>query len=278
MENFLRKNILVIGLGAILLLVSAFFLNFYRSTDLNGISYWGQFGDYLGGILNPIFGLISVVMVSMTLQLQIKSNNKQDFENQFFALLGLYNSVLQSIDRHSRRDGMTRNGRDCFCIFYRDILKKAKDSNITLSDAYIAFYHNRGWEIEHYFRTVYHMFKHVRDGNISGLIKEEEKKKYYDLIKSQLSQHELVLLWFNTQSEHKGNWDALINDPHAVPFEHLNKGLLTNAHLTDPHPNGTDQQQPNKAPRSSQRKQPQRKQPQTPGQETSPPENKPQAN
>lgn len=243
MENFLRKHILKVGSSAIALLVSAFFLKFYQSKDFDGVAYWGQFGDYIGGILNPIFGLISVVMVSVTLQLQIKSNNKQDFENQFFALLGLYTSVLQSIDRDDRRSGVKKSGRDCFFIFYHDILKIAKGSSITLSDAYVFFFSDRGWEIEHYFRTVYHMFKHVRDGNINGLITENEKKKYYDLIKSQLSQYELVLLWFNTESEHKGNWGALINDNHAVPFEHLNKTLLKNSHLTAQAPINTDQQQ-----------------------------------
>jgi hypothetical protein len=71
----------------------------------------------------------------------------------------------------------------------------------------------------------------VRDAAESGLVEQEDKKKYYDLIKSQISQYELVLLWLNTQSEHKGKWDQIILDAAAEPFEHLNKSLLNNAHL-----------------------------------------------
>ena len=97
--------------------------------------------------------------------------------------------------------------------------------------AYPVFLQRRGWELQHYFRTVYHLFKHVKDGHSAGLVVDQEKKKYYDLIKSQISQYELILLWLNTQGQHKGNWDSLILDLHADPFEHLDKGLISKANL-----------------------------------------------
>lgn len=227
----ISKHPFYIGISAILVLLIAFFINFRKQDISTSAAEWGQFGDYLGGILNPIFGLISVVIISATLQIQIRSSRKQEFDNQFFALLTLYDSVLQSIDRHSSRDGSVRKGRDCFYLFYRDIVKISEKNKVPLSVAYSSFLEVRGWEIEHYFRTVYHLFKHVRDGQSSSLVSESEKKKYYDLIKSQISQHELILLWLNTQSQHKGKWDQLISDSHADPFEHLNKSLLNNTHL-----------------------------------------------
>lgn len=227
----ISKHPFYIGISAILILIIAFLINFRTENIPVDISKWGQFGDYLGGMLNPIFGLISVVIISVTLQLQIRSSRKQEFDNQFFSLLTLYDSVLQSIDRHSSRNGSVRKGRDCFYLFYKDIVRISVKAKVPINVAYSSFLEARGWEIEHYFRTVYHLFKHVKDGQSSGLVFENEKKKYYDLIKSQISQHELILIWLNTQSQHKGKWDALIADSHADPFEHLNKALLNNTHL-----------------------------------------------
>lgn len=227
----ISKHPFYFGVIAIFTLLLAFILNFRKLDISSSVSEWGQFGDYLGGILNPIFGLISVVIISATLQSQVRAARKQEFDNQFFSLLSLYDSVLQSIDRHSSRDGSVRKGRDCFYLFYKDIVRISEKNKVPLSVAYLSFLEVRGWEIEHYFRTVYHLFKHVKDGQTASLVEESEKKKYYDLIKSQISQHELILLWLNTQSQHKGKWDALISDSHADPFEHLNKSLLNNTHL-----------------------------------------------
>lgn len=219
------------GLAAIGFLLLAFVLNFRKLDISSSVAEWGQFGDYLGGLLNPIFGFISVVIISATLRTQVRASKKQEFDNQFFSLLTLYDSVLQSIDRHSSRDGSVRKGRDCFYLFYREIVRISQKNNVSINIAYLAFLESRGWEIEHYFRTTYHLFKHVKDGHAASLVAESEKKKYYDLIKSQISQHELVLIWLNTQSQHKGKWDTLINDPHCDPFEHINKSLLNNTHL-----------------------------------------------
>lgn len=227
----IAKHPFYLGIAAIATLLTAFVLNFRKFDISNSVAEWGQFGDYLGGILNPIFGLISVVIIAATLQSQVRAARKQEFDHQFFSLLNLYDSVLQSIDRHSSRDGSVRKGRDCFYLFYKDIVRISEKNKVPLNVAYSSFLEVRGWEIEHYFRTVYHLFKHVRDGQAASLVEESEKKKYYDLIKAQISQHELILLWLNTQSQHKGKWDFLIADTHADPFEHLNKGLLNNIHL-----------------------------------------------
>ena len=170
------KHPFYIGLAAIFFLAAAFMVNFRTENIPIDISKWGQFGDYLGGVLNPIFGLMSVVIISVTLQLQIKSSKKQVFDNQFFSLLSLYDSVLQSIDRHSSRDGSVKKGRDCFYLFYRDIVRLSIEAKVPLNVAYSSFLETRGWEIEHYFRTIYHLFKHVKDGQASGLVAENEKK------------------------------------------------------------------------------------------------------
>jgi len=213
------------GVGAIAGLLFAFALNFRKTDISSSVAEWGQFGDYIGGLLNPIFGLISVVLVAATLRSQTQAASRQGFESQFFSLLNLHDSVLQSIDRRMK-DKTIKRGRDCFQLFYRKIVRISEQDKVPMATAYQRFLEKDGWEIEHYFRTVYHMFKHVKDNHRAIQASETEQKRYYDLIKSQLSQYELVLLWFNVQSINRGNWEAILTEPQAKPFEHLNKANL----------------------------------------------------
>lgn len=213
------------GIATILALLTIFCVNFRKMDVSETAAEWGQFGDYMGGLLNPIFGLISVVLIAATLKSQTQAAKLQAFDNQFYSLLSLHNSVLQSIDR-KMDDKTVKYGRDCFKLFYRKIVNISQKDRVSMTTAYQRFLEKDGWEIEHYFRTVYHLFKHVKDGGLDIDASDGQKKRYYDLIKSQISQYELVLLWFNAQSINKGNWDVILGESIAKPFEHLNKTHL----------------------------------------------------
>lgn len=92
---------------------------------------WGQFGDFLGGALNPLFGFLSVLALLVTLVLQsrelrlstkelrnsskaLKGQNKaighQSFEQTFFAWLNNYHELLQSVSTADAVTGV-RSGR-----------------------------------------------------------------------------------------------------------------------------------------------------------------------
>ncbi len=47
--------------------VIAYFIAF-RERPLGGPEEWGQLGDYLGGVINPVVGIVTVVLVVMTLR------------------------------------------------------------------------------------------------------------------------------------------------------------------------------------------------------------------
>ncbi|WP_302356714.1 putative phage abortive infection protein [Alcaligenes sp. YSL9] len=223
--NMLIRYPFRFGVSAIVVLLGAFALNFRKADISNAVAEWGQFGDYMGGLLNPIFGLISVVLVAATLRSQTQAAKLQAFEHQFFTLLSLHDSVLQSIDR-KMKDKTVIYGRDCFRLFYRKIVSISQKDRVPLTTAYQRFLEMDGWEIEHYFRTVYHLFKYVKDQGAEIGAAAVQRKRYYDLIKSQLSQYEIVLLWLNVEGVNRGNWDSVLADSEAKPFEHLNKGNL----------------------------------------------------
>jgi len=95
------KGWLVIA-GAVLLFVIACVAGTYVSVfSANLISdqeKWGQFGDYFGGVLNPILSFFALITLLITLHIQLSANKDGDRrhheqlrEQRFFQLVGLMN-------------------------------------------------------------------------------------------------------------------------------------------------------------------------------------------
>ncbi|MFQ1931378.1 putative phage abortive infection protein [Aeromonas veronii] len=231
MKKFIKKNIgfvvFILCIAPLVFSISVFCFNFKDRKIPIGIEKWGQLGDYLGGTLNPIFGFISVLLVALTLRMQIKSSQKQEFENQFFSILNFYQNIIYSIDLIDK-DGKITKGRDCLRVFFIRIEKRrcSRNRNNSIMNEYDLFLEERSWELEHYFRTVYQLFRHVKDGFDEKQIDQKDAKKYYDLIKSQLSSYELGLLNLNCNSRYKGRWEDIVKDPIACPFEHISDKVM----------------------------------------------------
>jgi uncharacterized membrane protein len=136
---------IILGGFCILLLAfsTLFIYKFYVTFD--GVIFpstkaradWGTFGDYFGGVLNPIFGFASFLALLVTIIYQakelklsrteleltrnelahsataLKNQNKaielQSFEQTFFSWLNTYRSILSSIeDSESNSNGRTQ--------------------------------------------------------------------------------------------------------------------------------------------------------------------------
>lgn len=55
--------------------MGAYYLNFGIDGDISQkTDIWGQFGDYLGGVLNPILSFISIYLLINSLSLQHRAN------------------------------------------------------------------------------------------------------------------------------------------------------------------------------------------------------------
>lgn len=127
LEKWLSENSLTI-LGTILflavtsaVLVIGFYVAYFRSFAIEvNAEPWGQFGDFFGGTLNPIFGFLSVMALLAALVIQsrelkvsseelrnsalaLNAQNKaiahQSFEQTFFSWLGNYRDMLGSISQ-----------------------------------------------------------------------------------------------------------------------------------------------------------------------------------
>lgn len=106
--SFARKHPLVVVIGIMLVVFSFYFAKFHNGfSDTNGD--WGTFGDYVGGILNPVIASFAFYLIAKTYELQeteLKETRKllkvstdaQNKQVKLAVLTALFNSNLTRID------------------------------------------------------------------------------------------------------------------------------------------------------------------------------------
>jgi hypothetical protein len=239
-----------IFLGVILLFATNYLVfMFYLKPEDRGVN-----GDMFGAV-NALFsglafaGLIVAILLQkdeLTLQreelkftrdefrgqkeqmeLQNETLRKQNFENTFFALLKLQNDLVSSIDISSGGDVLV--GRDCFSSFYRSFRNNFSraDTNHSLTEllkiheAYRSTYNNRQGDLGHYFRNLYNLVKFVHTAEVSN------KKFYANLVRAQLSNQELQMLFYNCLSPNGSEKFKPLIEEYAL-LKNLPEDLLCN--------------------------------------------------
>ena len=221
--NKSRKFVAVI-FGLVITGYISWFL-FYNNAPLSvKSSDWGAFGDFVGGILNPLVAFsafywltVSVVIqkeeLSKTTYALIEASNaqkeqaitqsRQRFEGTFFQLLLLHQEIVKSIDLYNNKTKHTTSGRDCFKVFYSRLTNQLNNTLFYSTDSseietidyeYITFYKKHQSEIGHYFRSLYNILKFIHTSDI------EDKRLYSNLLRAQLSANEMALLFYNCLS------------------------------------------------------------------------------
>ncbi|WP_194291710.1 putative phage abortive infection protein [Rhizobium sp. ICMP 5592] len=166
----------------------------------------GAFGDFFGGVLNPILSfmtfiglLITIIMQQSEIRQARAQADKQAFETMFFQMLTLHDSIVNAIDLRSSPDtqgpGREWHGRDCFARFYEHLTteyKRAKrrgHSN-SVHEAYEIFWKRNQKDLAHYFRFLYNMIRIIDGSSV-------DKTAYMRLLRAQLSDYELLILFYN---------------------------------------------------------------------------------
>jgi hypothetical protein len=158
--NIKRDNFIIIILAVIgvLLLIycSKYLIGFYINTDcvLDSHQYKisnkqildaNEFGDYFGGVMNPLIGLTAAFITFLAFYIQFVANKQitnqfkiQQFESQFYEMLRLHKENVNEIqidkvvlipvksDRNSsllhwEKSYQTIKGRDCFIYFSNEL-------------------------------------------------------------------------------------------------------------------------------------------------------------
>jgi len=162
-------------------------------------------------------------------EVQISAQQKQQFEATFFNLLRVFNDLVGSIELRSGKD--THKGKAALSnllgkVSFTRTFRVAMDSDASDVDdmaQYNRMFENYRSELGHYFRTLYNLFKFV-DGSA---LEPDEKRIYTNLIRAQLSDDEVMLLFLNGLSERGAKFKPYL-EKYAV-LKNVNKedGLFT---------------------------------------------------
>ena len=195
-------------LGTVIICTSLFilFCILYKSQELNN---WLAIVPALIANILALIGLWGIKNQQRTLE-------HQNFDSSFFQLLGFHNSIVNSMQIPSSVNNNKHVGRECF----RYMIKFFRDGTQgSLDGARDAFWmgmddsdRTRQWIMEkisqgfeeflktyqpylgYYFQHLYSVIEFVDE---SDLIKKDKKVNYTNLIRAQLSSHELELLFYN---------------------------------------------------------------------------------
>ncbi len=196
------------------------------------IKDFGQWGDFFGGILNPILTFLTFIglIITITLQqIELKESREefkrsadalteqkkhmqiQSFENTFFKLVDLYNNIIDKLTfthikennpmisaQHSEE--ISSKGREVFQNVIEDMsnINKFYNSHIPTKRFDLGKYRRlqktRNFILGHYFRNLYQILKltHTSEERLNTNFKD-----YANIIRAQLSSYELVLLFYN---------------------------------------------------------------------------------
>ncbi|MFZ1742075.1 MAG: putative phage abortive infection protein [Pontixanthobacter sp.] len=218
-------------------------VGYYNSAEFSALGAWG---DFTGGLLNPILTFITFLALILTLWLQrqelsltrdemVRSANAldrqantlkhQSFEKTFFEMLSLHNAIVEAIDLVNPDNGNVTKGRDAFNVFYnrftkifRDKVETNKENGGGYSEletaqlAYFLFWKDAKTELSHYFRFLYNFFRFIEQSEV-------DDEFYPKLLRSQISDQELLVLFYNNISE-QGNSFAKYADIYEL-FDNL---------------------------------------------------------
>ena len=211
--------------------------NFSKVLDESKV---GQFGEFIGGVVGSLVALAGIVLyyVALTeqrkdikinqnafnlqtqaLNLQIrefkaqkeelistrkiyeqqsKTMKNQQFDSNFYSLLNVYTNIKNILN-----NSIPNN--DYFLSLYNEISKEVIitnvdnifDTNKKAIECYTNYYINNRGKLSTYFKTIYRLIKFV--DNCEHL-KEDEKIVYSKIIRSQISDSELLVLCYDYQS------------------------------------------------------------------------------
>lgn len=172
---------------------------------------FGLFGDYVGGVLGGLTGLVSVMFLYITYQKQNDIFNQQkqqaelqQFEQNFFRLLDDYKSILPRLKNKSDKTEGYEYIHSIRQLLEESIAKICKADNALtelnalntrekINKVYARAFVDESDKLGHYFRSLYHLLKYIKE----HCPKDVDNKMYFDLVQAQMNTDELYLTCIN---------------------------------------------------------------------------------
>lgn len=219
----------------------------------------GMFGDSWGAFTS-VFSALGFCGILWTIHLQIaatkrieqdsvrrdESERLRDFENSFFNMLTILQTIIKDMRVGGDSKKINKEGRSVFTHYYVGLRKFHNKNNISnninsidekefslqkekslMVSSFEIYFKGRSGNFSHYYRYLYNIFRFIDESGIDG----ENKIKYARILRAQISNYELIILFYNGLSKHGANFltyfkkyhlfdnlptDKLISDVHVL--------------------------------------------------------------
>ena len=227
-ERYNPKPLIVVAVA--LSIIGFFFFVSHRyysvAKPIDG-SVWGEFGDFIGGVIGTIIAYISIRLLVATLNTQAKGNDV----TKEAADLSLYESKLQRLYSnfkmmlelyHSKLAEFNKDDNSPHAFKGLDFLKRKKDAIIDTYNSPENSYTTRNKEAVKlfsdfyaenrpvasvYFRIIYRLLEMI----FRAEIESEDKAKFAKMLRCQLSEEELFFIRYNAMTNNGSNMRKLLN-------------------------------------------------------------------
>jgi len=230
------SSIILIGIILVIASILAFFwmdYDFNFTSKINSEKA-GQFGDFVGGVAGSLWALAGVFLFykalteqrddfknnKKTLDLQVdalqqqiqefklsrqelissrkvyeeqsKTLKVQQFESNFYSLLNVYLSIKNNLN-------LKKNNYFKQLVLKLDSAYDLKNDVIIqhdkLIEKYVSIFNEYREDLSHYFRAFYRIIKIIES---NPQFSDEEKTFYSKIMRSQLTDNELIILYYNS--------------------------------------------------------------------------------
>lgn len=182
----------------------------------------GVFGDSFG-ILTSLFSALAFIGVLLTYFSQKEESRdqkkellenrielkKQRFENSFFQMLKIHNEIINSMAIDY--GGSKKEGRvvlNDLKLRLHGLFENFEMTRLEPEPAIIrsfnVFYDEQGYQLAHYFRFLYNIFRFLSESDIEG------KELYVRLVRAQISNRELYMIYYNALTLRGANFKKYI--------------------------------------------------------------------
>ena len=103
--------VIVMVVALLIVLVALFYVKNFTTQLASSQEVWGQFGDYFGGVLNPILSFFAFCTLVFTVYLQLqagadsdKRHDEQLFDGRLFKMLSMNFELARSLRLQSDKD------------------------------------------------------------------------------------------------------------------------------------------------------------------------------
>lgn len=211
--NLFRIEIICLLIGGVSLVLFCIGRTLFNLGGAIDNEVWGQFGDFIGGIVGTLISYISVRLLVRNLREQMKSNQQQAennsqnakvFElqqfNEMFKLL--FNQYQDTISNY--RYGSDLTGQKAIAAIAKDIMlhggtinggtyQERESKALSIYDSFYVNYHDVA---PVHFRIIYRIFQLIDEAEIS----DTQRRDVAKIMRCQLSEEELFLLRYNCKS------------------------------------------------------------------------------